>query len=215
MSDEHQRRVEEVFDRLIDLPPSERAAHLEAACRGDQVLAADVVRLLDADAAGHPLLDHDAANLARAFLESGEDGRLPGQLGRYVIRRDLGQGGMGSVFLAEREDLGDHVALKLLHDPWNSPRRRERFASEQRTLASLSHRHIARLYDAGVTSATPWFAMEYVEGTTIVAHCNERRADLRERLLLYRAACEAVSYAHRHLIVHLDLKPSNVLVSRD
>jgi eukaryotic-like serine/threonine-protein kinase len=213
MSSQHHQRIEELFERLVDEPPSERQRMLEEACGDDRELAERVSALLAADAEGHPILNRDVASLASELLDAGNGPALPGRFGRYVIREYLGEGGMGSVYLAEREDLGDQVALKFLHDPWSSPARRRRFASEQSTLAGLNHRYIARLYDAGVTNGTPWFAMEYVQGLPIVEHCSRNGAGLAERLQLFRAVCEAVSYAHRNLTIHLDLKPSNILVN--
>jgi eukaryotic-like serine/threonine-protein kinase len=136
--------------------------------------------------------------------------------GPYHIARTLGEGGMGVVYLAERQDLGSVAAIKVLRDAWVSPERRSRFAAEQRTLAQLVHPGIARLYDAGaLPDGTPWIAMEYVEGAPITEHCRARDSAVPERLRLFRAVCEAVQHAHRHLIVHRDLKPSNVLVTAD
>jgi serine/threonine-protein kinase len=213
MTPERQSRVEELFEQLADQPQGEQQRLLDAACCGDRALAAQVNALLEADADGHPILHEEAGVLARHLLDGASGPVLSGRMGRYVIQRYLGEGGMGSVYLAKRDDLGDCVALKFLHGVWSSPVGRRRFAREQMTLASLNHRHIARLYDAGVTNGTPWFAMEYVEGLSIVEHCERHRLELRERLQLFRAACEAVSYAHRNLTVHLDVKPSNVLVN--
>jgi len=210
---EHQSRVEELFEQLVDEPRGEQQRLLDAACGSDRALAGEVNALLEADADGHPLLHEEAAVLASQLLDGAGRPALSGRVGRYEIQRYLGEGGMGSVYLATRDDLGDCVALKFLHGSWSSPVGRRRFAREQMTLASLNHRHIARLYDAGITNGTPWFAMEYVEGLSIVEHCERHRLDLRQRLLLFRAACEAVSYAHRNLTVHLDVKPSNVLVN--
>jgi len=123
---------------------------------------------------------------------------------------------MGVVYLAEREDLGSVAAIKILRDSWLSPDRRERFASEQRTLAQLNHPSIARLYDAStLPDGTPWFVMEYVEGVPLTTFCEEHASSITERLRLFRAVCEAVEHAHRHLIVHRDLKPSNILVTPD
>src|SRR5690606_38698363 len=128
--------------------------------------------------------------------------------------RLIGEGGMGVVYLAEREDLGTSAALKILRDAWLSPARRERFLSEQRTLAQLNHPAIARLYDAGrLRDGTPWIVMEYVDGTPITEHCRARGSTIRERLRLLRAVCEAVQHAHGHAIIHRDLKPSNILVT--
>jgi eukaryotic-like serine/threonine-protein kinase len=138
------------------------------------------------------------------------------QLGSYRITRVLGEGGMGVVHLAEREDLGTCVAIKVLRDAWVSPTRRARFATEQRTLGQLNHRFIARLYDAGtLDDGTPWFAMEYVEGMPLCEYCDHAGHSLQQRLLLFRDVCEAVQHAHQHLVVHRDLKPSNILVTTD
>src|SRR5437899_6847453 len=128
----------------------------------------------------------------------------------------LGQGGMGVVYLAEREDLGSVAAIKILRDAWLSPDRRERFASEQRTLAQLNHPAIARSSAADtLPDGTPWFVMEYVGGVPLTTFCEEHASSVTERLRLFRAVCEAVEHAHRHLIVHRDLKPSNILVKPD
>jgi serine/threonine-protein kinase len=214
MNPDRARRIEDLFERLIDEPPAERWQRLHDLCRGDDELAAEVWPLIEADAATPGILRQGAADLASALLESGGDAALPRPFGQYVIREYLGEGGAGAVYLADRDDLRMTVAVKVLHDSWASPVRRERFASEQRTLASLDHRHIARILDAGVTEGRPWFAMEYVEGSRITDYCNARGLDLRQRLKLFRAVCEAVSFAHRNLIVHLDLKPANILVNQ-
>src|SRR5438132_3512428 len=123
---------------------------------------------------------------------------------------------MGVVYLAEREDLGSVAAIKILRDAWLSPDRRERFASEQRTLAQLNHPSIARLYDADtLPDGTPWFVMEYVEGLPITEYCRRRESTVEERLRLFRSVCEAVQYAHEQAVIHRDLKPSNILVQPD
>ena len=102
---------------------------------------------------------------------------LAADLGPYRIVRVLGEGGMGVVYLAERDDLGSLVAIKILRDAWLSPARRERFLSEQRTLAQLNHPSIARLYDADtLADGTPWFAMEYVDGLPLTEYCRQRQS---------------------------------------
>ncbi|WP_291984314.1 tetratricopeptide repeat protein [Luteitalea sp.] len=206
--------VEALFDRLLALPAAEQRSTLAAIAVDDPDLAQLVGALLQADADAPDVLAQDAGTLAHTFLTDA-GGTVAGRMGRYVLERYLGEGGMSWVYLARREDLGDLVALKFLHDLWSSPAGRRRFAREQTTLAGLRHRSIARLYDAGVTDGRPWFAMEYVEGASIVEHCERKTLALRDRLQLFRDACAAVSYAHRQLVVHLDLKPSNVLVSDD
>ena len=138
------------------------------------------------------------------------------EFGPYRILELLGEGGMGVVYLAERDDLGNQVAIKILRDAWLSPARRERFASEQRTLAQLNHPYIARLYDADtLPDGTPWFVMEYVEGVPLTEYCRTTRLLHRAPLQLFRAVCEAVQYAHQHAVIHRDLKPSNILVKND
>ncbi len=137
-------------------------------------------------------------------------------MGPYRVLRLLGEGGMGVVYLVEREDVGGRAALKLLRDAWVSPSRRARFLAEQRTLAQLDHPGIAQLHDAGtLPDGTPWFAMEYVEGVPLTEYCRAHGSGLGERLRLFRAVCEAVQHAHRHAVIHRDLKPSNILVKAD
>jgi serine/threonine protein kinase len=107
-------------------------------------------------------------------------------------------------------------ALKVLRDAWLSPARRRRFEAEQRTLASLNHPSIARLYDAGaLADGTPWFVMEYVDGVPLNRYCRRNGLNVAERLKLFREVCEAVRHAHEHSIIHRDLKPSNILVKGD
>jgi eukaryotic-like serine/threonine-protein kinase len=211
---ERQQVVEDLFDQLADYPPDMQQELLTAACGDDLALRAEVAALLEGDARGHPILQLRTGQLASELLD-GDGPTVTGRVGRYNILKYLGEGGMGSVYLASRIDVGGLVALKFLRDPWASPAGRRRFSREQSTLAGLTHRYIARLYDAGVTDGRPWFAMEYVEGVPILDHCQHNALPLHDRLRLFRAACEAVDYAHRKLVVHLDLKPSNVLVSAD
>lgn len=206
--------VQTLFHGAADLPESERPAFLKTACGDDESLAAEVLALLEEDARSHSMLDRDLAHVAQQVLG---EGTAPAprfqQIGPYRILQVLGEGGMGVVYLAEREDLHSVVAIKLLRDAWLSPARRERFLSEQRTLAQLNHPGIARLYDAGtLDDGTPWFAMEYVDGIPLAGYCRRHRRTIRERLQLFRAVCEAVRYAHQQAVIHRDLKDSNILV---
>ena len=210
-------RIQALFHEVADLPGSAQRAFLEVECRDDPALMAEVLGLLEEDARGDSLLDRDVAHVAGQVLEQGIPPALLDQdFGPYRMKQVLGEGGMGVVYLAEREDLGSVAAIKILRDAWLSPDRRERFASEQRTLAQLNHPAIARLYDAStLPDGTPWFVMEYVEGVPLTQFCEEHASAIPERLRLFRAVCEAVEHAHRHLIVHRDLKPSNILVKPD
>src|SRR5215469_7789251 len=209
--------VQTLFHGAADLPESERPPFLKTACGNDERLMAEVLALLEEDARCHSVLDQDLAHVARDLLGEEATPALPfQQIGPYRIRKVLGEGGMGVVYLAERGDLRSVVALKVLRDAWLSPGRRERFSSEQRTLAQLNHPGIARLYDAGtLDDGTPWFAMEYVDGIPLADYCSRRRCSILERLLLFRAVCEAVQYAHQQAVIHRDLKDSNILVKPD
>jgi eukaryotic-like serine/threonine-protein kinase len=208
-------RIQAVFHDAVDRPPPERPALVTALCHGDADLASAVLELLEEDAHGGSLLDRDVAHVADRLLAEPVDAPLPcAQVGPYAIRRRLGEGGMGVVYLAEREDLGSLVAMKVLRDAWVSPARRERFTSEQRTLAQLNHPFIARIYDADtLADGTPWFAMEYVEGRPLTEYCDTRHCTIPERLRLFGDVCAAVQHAHQHLIVHRDLKPANIFVT--
>src|SRR5947207_12792283 len=210
-------QIQALFHEVADLPDPAQRASLEAQCAEDPTLMTEMLSISEQDVRCDSLLDRDAAHVAAEVL----DGRTPPApldqtFGPYRLKEALGQGGMGVVYLAEREDLGSVAAIKILRDAWLSPDRRERFASEQRTLAQLNHPAIARLYDAStLPDGTPWFVMEYVEGVPLTKFCEEHASAMPQRLRLFRAVCEAVEHAHRHLIVHRDLKPSNILVKPD
>jgi serine/threonine-protein kinase len=207
-------RVQAIFHDAVALPPAERPSFVAAAAGDDHDLASDVLAAIEADDRRLSLLDGGVARVAGSILEGART--TVQQIGPYRLVRVLGEGGMGTVFLAERVDLGTRAAIKILRDAWLSPSRRRRFATEQRTLAALNHPGIARLFDAGVLEdGTPWIVMEYVDGQPITDYCRTRTLAVAEILRLFRAICDAVHYAHRHLIVHRDLKPSNILVAPD
>jgi serine/threonine-protein kinase len=210
-------RVQSVFHEAAALAEGERAAFLLGACGDDTGLRAEVSAMLREDAREHAVLDANLAAVAGRVLEDPSGDVLPREpFGPYRAVRFLGEGGMGVVYLGRREDIGAEAAIKILRDASLSPARRERFASEQRTLAQLNHPAIARLYDAGTLgNGTPWIAMEYVEGTPIAEHCERQGLPIEGRLRLFREVCEAVRHAHRLAIIHRDLKPSNVLVRKD
>ncbi len=210
------KRIQGLFLEAAELPEAERRPFIETACGDDSGLRAEVLGMLQEDARGGSLLDGDLSQVARNILSESLDSHLPKELGPYRLLRMLGEGGMGVVFLAERADLGSLVAIKILRDAWLSPARRERFGTEQRTLAQLNHPSIARLYDADtLPDGTPWFVMEYVEGVPITEYCRVQDGSIERRLRLFRSVCEAVQYAHGHAIIHRDLKPSNILVRSD
>ena len=165
------------------------------------------------------ILDHGAAGALRTMGSTESANDLVGQrIGAYRLLRLVGEGGMGSVYLAERDD-GDfqqRAALKLIRADFLNDEARARFLRERRILAQLTHPHIAQLHDGGVAAnGTPYFTLEYVEGEPITKYCDARKLVIRDRLRLVLQVCAAVAYAHRNLIVHRDLKPSNIFVTND
>jgi serine/threonine protein kinase/tetratricopeptide (TPR) repeat protein len=210
-------RVQELFHQAVELPEGERRGFLQSQCGEDEALVGDVLALVEEDSRGSSLLDRNMAEVAHQLVGEARQ-PLPNvkEFGPYRIREVLGEGGMGIVYLAVREDLGSLVALKVLRDAWLSPARRERFFNERRMLAQLNHPFIARLYDAdALPDGTPWFVMEYVEGVALTEYCRRHARSIPERLELLRAVGEAVQYAHQNAVIHRDLKPSNILVRND
>jgi serine/threonine protein kinase len=208
--------VQNLFHEALSLPESERTAFLASACGEDLALIHEVAAMLTADSQGSSLLDRGLPDIAYRTVGNGT-GSIPSQeFGPYRLRRILGEGGMGVVWLAERSDVGNLVAIKFLPHAGFTPARRERFAREIRTLAKLNHPLIARLYDAGtLADGTPWFVMEYVEGVRLTEYCRAQGRTVEEQLRTFRSVCEAVLYAHGQEIIHRDLKPSNILIAKD
>ena len=195
-------RLQAVFGQAVQLPYDERRTFLAEACSSDVDLRMELESLLAADAVsrGDGAICDDA------------DGAVGRIVGPYTLLQLLGRGGMGSVYLARRDDVEKQVAVKLLDGAFSADAIR-RFLTERRVLARFDHPHIARLLDAGILPpVTPYFAMEYVDGEDILTYA--AHVSLDARLRLFDEICGAVAYAHRHLVVHRDLKPSNIMVDR-
>ena len=209
-------QMQRLFHQALERPETKRNAFVADAAAGDSELATAVMRMLEADGRNSSLLDRGLDEVARQVVESSLDLAAFREFGPYRIQKVLGEGGMGVVWLAQRQDTAQVVAIKFLANAGMSPARREHFAREIKTLARLKHPFIARLYDAGsLADGTPWFAMEYVEGVRLTEYLREHRRSIRDRLQLFRSVCDAVQYAHGREIIHRDLKPSNVLVEKD
>jgi serine/threonine protein kinase/Tfp pilus assembly protein PilF len=213
-------RLAAILDQALTLDAVQRSAFLDRACTGDAELRAHVDRLLAGDLMA--FLDSPAAALAAPLVASPDlpagDPLVGTTVGAYRVLGRLAAGGMGAVYLAERADgqFRQRVALKLIKRGMDSEEIHRRFLAERQILAGLSHPCVARLLDGGVTAdARPWFAMEYVDGEPITAHCERARLGTAERLRLFEDVCRAVRYAHQNLVVHRDLKPSNILVTAD
>ncbi|HET7468918.1 MAG TPA: serine/threonine-protein kinase, partial [Gemmatimonadales bacterium] len=219
MSDSNRLRV--LLDRALELEAGERAAWLAELGRTDPANAAEIERLLAAEPEldERRFLDAGASPLGEALPASGPIAApaLAGwQLGGWTLERPLGQGGMGTVWLARRSDgrFTGAAAVKLLNLALLDRIGTARFQREGTVLARLNHPHIAKLFDAGVTPAgQPYLVLEYVEGQRLDRWCEERRLGPEARLRLFLDILEAVGHAHANLIVHRDLKPSNILVT--
>ncbi|MCB9914913.1 MAG: serine/threonine protein kinase [Planctomycetes bacterium] len=213
MDSQRWMRVRERVEELLELDGDARAARLAAIASLDPELAAEVARLVERDGDAPVDATPVAAPYERLF---GADALAPGtRLGAYRIVAELGAGGMGAVYRAERADdeFEKAVAIKLVKRGMDSAEVLERFRKERQVLADLEHPGIARLLDGGVSpDGRPYLVMEYVEGEPIDAWCDRVRPPLDARLRLFQQICRAVHHAHQRLVVHRDLKPSNVLV---
>ncbi|MCY7377233.1 MAG: protein kinase [Pyrinomonadaceae bacterium] len=205
MTPERWQKVKDIFSEAVDLKTEDRAKFLDEAINGDGEMRREVEELLAADA--------DAKTLFNGFSLVPPD-KIKNKIGNYQIIKKIGEGGMGAVYLAERADLKQKVALKIIRHGADSDVIVRRFRREQEILAALEHANIARLLDVGSDAdGTPFLAMEYVEGEDLMTFSQRKNLSVSEKLNLFRKVCEAVAYAHSRLIVHRDLKPSNILVN--
>ncbi len=212
----HERSV--FLSALEIADEARRAAFLSEACGGDAALRQRVDKLLQAHAPARHFLDtpaqigtEDAPTIADGPGTFGPDGRL----GPYKLRGQIGEGGMGTVFLAEQQEpIRREVALKVIKPGMDSRQVLARFEAERQALALMDHPNIARVLEAGATEAgQPFFVMELVKGVPITTYCDAHRLTPRQRLELFIPVCEAVQHAHQKGVIHRDLKPSNVLVA--
>jgi len=204
--------LEPLVEVLLELAPEARRPWLEEHCPYPELRAAVLV-----------LIEHDSdddgpiSHLYRELTLMPDD-YAERRIGPYRLLEKLGEGGMAVVYLAERDtaEFRQRVALKLMRGGVYTRADQALFQREQRLHARLEHPHIARMLDSGISAAgIPYFAMEYVDGERITLWCDERRLDLGKRLELFLLVCDAVQYAHQNLIVHRDMKPSNIFVTRD
>jgi non-specific serine/threonine protein kinase/serine/threonine-protein kinase len=213
MTPERWLEIKRIFDGAADLAPVERERFLDSACgNGAMEMRREVEGMLAADAA-QPLAESPIS-----FLTTHNDFTYLNdkRLGRYRIVREVGRGGMGTVYAAVRDDgeFEQKVAIKIIRRGLNTDEIVRRFRHERQILASLQHSNIARLLDGGMSEeGLPFFVMEFIEGVPLDEYCEANDLNIHQRLELFRQVCSALSYAHGRLIVHRDLKPANILVT--
>ncbi|HEY0101336.1 MAG TPA: protein kinase [Pyrinomonadaceae bacterium] len=224
MRKEEWREVEELLDAALELAPEERRKFLEEVGGRAPELRREIESLLVCEEGANNFLAAPALAFSADFFDApgndahGADMRAGQTVGHYRIRREIGRGGMGAVFLAERSDgeFEQQVALKIVRRSFADSELARRFRRERQILASLNHPNIARLLDGGMSAdGEPFFAMEYVEGVRIDDYCDAHDLPNEARLSLFLGVCRGVAYAHQNLVVHRDIKPSNILVNAE
>jgi tetratricopeptide (TPR) repeat protein len=213
MADQHQAE-RSIFLVAVEIDsPAERAAFLDRACAGNQALRAEVEALLQAHDKPQRLLDAPVVGAPTTDEPSSE---RPGTvIGPYKLVQELGEGGMGTVYMAQRaEPVKRLVALKVIKAGMDSRQVIARFEAERQALALMDHPNIARVFDAGTTdTGRPYFVMELVKGVPLTKYCDEHRLTPKQRLELFIPVCQAIQHAHQKGVIHRDIKPSNVLVA--
>ncbi len=216
MSDARWERIKATFEAAMAAPAADRPAILDRECGGDAELRREVESLLDARTqafvrtAGAARSLADAAGGPAPLTERHGD-----MVGRYKLLEPLGEGGFGSVWMAEqREPVKRRVALKIIKLGMDTKQVIARFEAERQALATMDHPNIAKVLDAGATeTGRPYFVMEYIKGVPILEYCDTDKLDTAARLALFMSVCHAIQHAHQKGIIHRDIKPSNVLVT--
>ena len=215
MDEKRYQRAKELFLEVCDLDPEKQMDILEKECAGDKELRLEVESLLVHHVGASDLIETAAVTTA---TPTAKDTAERERIGPYRVIHKIGEGGMGVVYLAVRDDdkFKRHVAIKLLKRGMDTAAVLRRFELERQLHAAMNHPGIARIYDGGETDdGLPYLVMEYIEGQPIDDYCDVHRLRIAERLELFSQVCSAVHYAHQNLVVHRDLKPSNILVTKD
>ncbi|MEM1437342.1 MAG: serine/threonine-protein kinase [Pseudomonadota bacterium] len=216
MTPEQFAKVRAVYMKAVNLPTNEQDAYISSACTNDGIVATHVRELLAQGEHDDAAVDAIVAGVASELQDRLDDAAAPVNIGPYHLLNTLGRGGMGQVWLAQRADGHfDHkVAIKLVDRRRATAELVSRFRTERQILAGLDHPNIARLFDGGETEdGIPYLVMEYVDGIAVDQYCDQQQLSIRERLRLFLEICEAVEFAHRNLVVHRDIKASNILVT--
>ena len=216
MTAERWRKIKELFNAAMELPAAERLVFVE---NSDESLRGELLELLNAQEESENFIETPALAPIADLVEETKDFSRVGQIiGAYKIEKEIGRGGMGAVYLANRADseFEKKVAVKLIKRGLDTDEIIKRFRYERQILATLEHPFITRLIDGGATDdGLPFLMMDYVEGSPLNQYCSENQLSIIGRLKLFLQICSAVQYAHRNLIIHRDLKPGNILVTKD
>jgi serine/threonine protein kinase len=214
-----EQKIKEVFEQVWELAPSQRERALDELCAGDERLRDEVLNLLQSHAEAGAFLETPPFITGLPDEESLSTRDFTGRrIGPYELQREIGRGGMSSVYLAARVDdeYRQQVAVKLVYPNSDTEEVIRRFKQERQILADLDHPNIARMLDGGTTEdGWPYIVMEFIEGKPITTYCDDYKLSINERLKLFQTVCAAVEYAHRNLVIHRDLKPGNILVTED
>lgn len=217
MTPERWQRINEMFHGALVLEGRARSEFLIAESAGDDALREKVAALLASHEQAEGFIQGSVFGDAAQILVEDEAQAMIGQhIGLYKINREIGRGGMGTVYQATRDDdqYQKQVAIKVVRRGMDTDLVLARFRNERQILAGFDHPNIARLFDGGSTeSGLPYFIMEYIEGQAIDEFCDTQRLSTAARLELFRTVCSAVQYAHQNLVIHRDIKPSNILVT--
>ena len=213
-----EHREQSIFIEALEREPGSRGAYLDVACARDEELRRRIERLLERHESEGDFLKDPAAVAWGAAPSRADVARIEGPggvIGPYRLLEQIGEGGMGVVFLAEQErPVRRRVAVKVIKAGMDTRRVIARFEAERQALSMMDHPNIARVVDAGATEAgRPYFVMELVHGVAITRYCDEKRLSPRERLELFVPVCQAIQHAHQKGIIHRDLKPSNILIA--
>ena len=220
MTPEHKRQIKDIYRRALELTNPEREEMLQRVCGGDEELRHEVEVLLSESMDTNPYLNTEAivAGAPKFDLTDKPGPQVGERIGPYRLVGELGRGGMGTVFLADRDDehFQKRVAVKIVKRGMDTVEILSRFRHERQILASLEHPNIAQLLDGGTTAdGLPYFVMEHIEGQPIDKYCTAHKLSMTEKLQLFRTVCASVHYAHQNLVIHRDLKPANILVTNE